>query len=94
VADRPLKAADLLGALPWFDVCPVWQAAKRAAAAAYAKQRLRELAISVTMKLNHDSAARNKDPYRLEQMLQFESGPDGKIWIQMIGTQPIAIEER
>jgi hypothetical protein len=63
VAERPLKPPDLLGGLPWFDVCAVWQAAKRAAAA-HAKQLLRELSISVTMKLSHDSSARNKDPHR------------------------------
>jgi hypothetical protein len=63
VAERPLKAADLLGGLRWFDVCAVWQAAKRAAAP-YAKQLLRELSISVTTKLSHDSAARKKDPHR------------------------------
>jgi hypothetical protein len=63
MAERPLKAADLLGGLPWFDVCAVWQAARRAAVA-YAKQLLRELSISVTTKLSHDSAARNKDQYR------------------------------
>jgi len=51
VADRPLKAAGLLGELPWFGVCAVWQAA-RSAAAAYAKQLSRKLAISVTTKLS------------------------------------------
>jgi hypothetical protein len=62
VADCPVRAAGLLGGPLWFDVRPVWQAARRAAAA-YAKQLLRKLSISVANNFSPGCSGRKRgDP--------------------------------
>ena len=59
----------------------------------HAKELLRELSISVTAKLSYDAVARNKIPITSKQRLPIESRFQWKIWIKMIRSQPLAIEE-